>query len=159
MKIKGLTDEDFVNYKKPSMFISFPYCTFKCDKENGCQLCQNMELTKAPTYDFDIETIIKHYLKNDITHAIVFGGLEPLDSFKDLEEFIKLLRIKYNCNDDIVIYTGYNKDEITKYISILKEYTNIIIKYGRFRPNKSHRFDEVLGVTLVSDNQYAEKIS
>lgn len=159
MKIKGLTDEDFVNYKKPSMFISFPYCTFKCDKENGCQLCQNMELTKAPTYDFDTETIIQHYLKNDITHAIVFGGLEPLDSLPDVVDFIDTLQRKYNCFDEVVIYTGYNKDEIEDYISLLKQYKNIIIKYGRFRPNQKSRYDEVLGVTLVSDNQYAEKIS
>ena len=159
MELKGLTDEDFVNYKKPSLFLSLPYCTFKCDKENGCQLCQNMELTKAPTYDFDTEDIVKHYLENDITKAVVFGGLEPLDSFPDVVEFVELLRHKYNCNDDIVIYTGYNKEEITEYISILKKYTNIIIKYGRFRPNKTPRYDEVLGITLVSDNQYAEKIS
>lgn len=159
MQIKGLTDEDFVNYKKPSMFISLPKCTFKCDIENGCQLCQNMELALSPTYTFDTETIVKHYLQNDITKAVVFGGLEPLDTFDDVIDFIKLLRIKYNCNDDIVIYTGYNKDEIIKYISILKEYTNIIIKYGRFRPNAKSRFDEILGITLISENQYAEKIS
>jgi len=35
MIIKGLIDEDFVNYKKPSMTIMMPYCTFKCDKEYG----------------------------------------------------------------------------------------------------------------------------
>ena len=32
MIIKGLIDEDFINYKKPSMVIEFPYCNFKCDK-------------------------------------------------------------------------------------------------------------------------------
>ena len=33
MIIKQLIDEDFVNYKVPSMFIAFPRCTFKCEKE------------------------------------------------------------------------------------------------------------------------------
>ena len=33
MKIKGLMTEDFVNYKKVSMTIIFPYCTFKCGKD------------------------------------------------------------------------------------------------------------------------------
>jgi hypothetical protein len=39
MVIKGIVDEDFVNYKKPSMFIIMPYCDFKCDKEAGCSIC------------------------------------------------------------------------------------------------------------------------
>ena len=31
MKIKGITDEDFVNYKYPSMFIATSICSFKCE--------------------------------------------------------------------------------------------------------------------------------
>ena len=42
MIIKQLVDEDFVNYKKPSMFIGFPTCDWKCERECGHQgLCQN----------------------------------------------------------------------------------------------------------------------
>jgi organic radical activating enzyme len=159
MKIKGLIDEDFVNYRKVSMFISFPYCTFKCDKENGCQLCQNMPLVNDPTFDISMDKIIKRYLSNDISKAFVLGGLEPLDSFKEVYEFILLLRKTYNCDDEVVIYTGYNKEEIDDYISLLKKYKNIIIKFGRFRPNQQAHYDEVLGIKLISDNQYAEKIS
>ena len=40
MRIKFLVDEDFVNYKKPSMFIGFPNCTWKCEKECGQKMCQ-----------------------------------------------------------------------------------------------------------------------
>lgn len=159
MIIKGIIDEDFVNYKKCSMYIAFPYCTFKCDKENGCQLCQNMALNKEPNIVIDTEELVKRYLDNPLTHSITMCGLEPLDSFNDVLDFVTLLREKYNCNDDIVIYTGYNKEEITTYINMLKTYNNIIIKYGRFRPNQKAHFDEVLGVELISDNQYAEKIS
>ena len=46
IKIRGLVDEDFVNYKKPAMFIAFPYCTFKCDKECGYSVCQNSSLVE-----------------------------------------------------------------------------------------------------------------
>ena len=42
MILKGLIDEDFVNYKKPAMVLEFPYCSFKCDKECGRQVCQNI---------------------------------------------------------------------------------------------------------------------
>ena len=58
MKIKGLIDEDWVNYKKPSMYIAFPRCSFKCDKECGRQVCQNSALANEK----NIEIII---LKGD----------------------------------------------------------------------------------------------
>ena len=35
---------------------------------------------------------------------------------------------------------------------------NIIIKFGRFIPNRPSRYDEVLGVELASDNQFAKRI-
>ena len=44
-------------------------------------------------------------------------------------------------------------------LTILKNYDNIIIKYGRYIPNQPSRYDSILGVTLASDNQYAERIS
>ena len=30
MILKGIIDEDFVNYKVPCMVLEFPYCDFKC---------------------------------------------------------------------------------------------------------------------------------
>jgi len=153
MKIKGIIDEDFVNYKKPSMTIEFPYCDFKCGKE----FCQNSPLVKAPTYDIPIDKIIKRYMNNNITSAIVAQGMEPLDSAEDLLEFIKEFR-KVS-DDDIVIFTGYNEDEIFMTVNMLQEfYKNIIIKFGRYIPNQAPHYDKVLGVNLASNNQYAERI-
>lgn len=157
MLIKGIQDEDFVNYKKPSMFISFPNCTWKCDRECGMQVCQNNTLATAKNIDINIESMVKRYIDNNITSAIVMGGLEPLDSFADLIELIAQFR--QVTNDDIVIYTGYYKEEIQNYIEILEVIPNITMKFGRFIPNHEKHYDEVLGVWLASDNQYGEKIS
>ena len=159
MRIKGMTDEDFVNYKKPSMFIASPSCTFKCDKENGCQLCQNMPLASVLATEVDPEALIERYLSNEITKAIVFGGLEPFDTFLETVSFIDLLRKRHRCNDDVVIYTGYDPEEIADELDILRKYPNIIVKYGRFRPDCGSHYDSVLGVRLASANQYAERIS
>ena len=153
MKIKGLITEDFVNYKKASMTIIFPYCTFKC----GEDYCQNSPLTKSPIIEISINDLVNMYNNNPITEAIVMQGLEPFDSWSDLKEFVKKLR-EYN-NDDIVIYTGYNKDEVIKYIKELSVYPNIIVKFGRYIPNQEKHYDDVLGVYLASNNQYAERIS
>ena len=159
MLLKGVNDEDFVNYKIPSMVLATSFCSFKCEKEYGEPICQNSELAKAPTLDIEVDTIVNRYLSNPITKAICLGGLEPFDQFRDVVELITLLRIRYHCDDTVVIYTGYNKDEIRSYISIIKRFKNVVIKFGRFIPNQEKHYDDVLGVDLASDNQYAEVIS
>lgn len=155
MKIKGIIDECIGDYKKTSMYIAMPYCSFKCDKENGIKLCQNSQLINEPDIDVSYEDLISRYLQNPLTEAIIFSGLEPLDSSQDLNKFIKIFRLF--SDDDIVIYTGYTENEILtmfKGTSLLKE-KNIIIKCGRYRPNQSPHYDELLGIELASDNQYA----
>lgn len=157
VELKGLVDEDFLQYKKPSMFLIFPHCTFKCDIENGNQICQNWSLTKAPVISVAISDLINRYLNNPITHAVVCGGLEPLDSWEELSYFIHQFR-KVS-KDDIIIYTGYNDEEILDIINDLQQYPNIIIKFGRFVPGQKPHYDDVLGIELASDNQYARIIS
>ena len=156
MTLKGIIDEDFINYKKSSMTLMFPYCTFKC---GGAGICQNSKLVNSKDIEIDSYNICKRYLNNDITEAIVLQGLEPFDSWDDLKELIIALRIHFNCFDDVVIYTGYNKNEIEEQIDWLSGFSNIIIKFGRYIPGQEKHFDEVLGVYLASDNQYAERIT
>lgn len=160
MKIKGLQDEDFINYKKPSMFISTAICDWKCCIEQNMDIsvCQNSELAKADTIDYPIEKIFERYITNPITSAVVIGGLEPFMQFSEVYELIKIFR-ENGCNDDIVIYTGYYPNEIEKEMAQLRSFPNIIIKYGRYIPNRTEHFDNVLGINLISDNQYAERIN
>ena len=139
------------------MFLIFPYCSFKCDTENGSCICQNSSLVNRPNIDIDIYKIIDKYMSNNISKSIVCGGLEPLDSWEELKTFI--VNLRYRTNDPLIIYTGYNKDEIKDQIDWLRFYKNIIVKFGRYIPNRPSRYDDVLGITLVSDNQYAERIS
>lgn len=156
MKIIDIIDEDFVNYKKPCMTIMMPFCTFKCDKECGKQVCQNSDLASAPKIDIPTKKIIQRYLNNPISESVVFQGLEPMDSFYQVINFVK--KFREVSSDDIIIYTGYTKKEIQWYLTFFKDFDNIIIKYGRFIPDQKSHFDEVLGVNLASDNQYAERL-
>lgn len=159
MIIKGLVDEDFINYKTPCMYICTARCSFKCDKELGGKYCQNSPVAKQTDMDIDEEDIIRRYIQNPITHAVCFSGLEPFDQFDDMRSFIKKLREEHGCNDTVVIYSGYDKDEIADMISALKQFDNIIVKYGRYRPNEEKHYDKVLGVYLASNNQFAERIN
>jgi hypothetical protein len=157
MILKGIIDEDFINYKKPAMVLEFPYCSFKCDKECGMQVCQNSALALAPKIEVPTEEIVNRYINNPIVEAIVMQGLEPLDSWFDVINFIRTFREK--SDDDIVIYTGYTESETCTTVQKFYKYRNIYIKFGRFIPNQKPHYDEVLGVNLASDNQYGKKIS
>lgn len=157
MLVKDVIFEDFINYKKPSLFIVFGRCSFKCNKEEGCDICQNSHITSLPDIDVPLDYICAKYKRNLLSQAIVCGGLEPFDSKDDLFSLIKSFR-KFT-EDDIVIYTGYTEEELKEEINILKQYKNIIIKFGRYKSNEESHFDALLGVYLASHNQYAKRIS
>jgi len=160
MKLRGIVSEDFINYKKPSLYLISAYCDWKCctDANMDTAMCQNRDIFYQPEKDFSPSVILKNYLKNDITKAVVVGGLEPLLQIDELCDVIKEFRDN-GCEDEFVIYTGYREEEVAGAINKLSSYKNIIVKFGRYIPNQEGRFDEVLGVNLVSDNQYAKVIS
>lgn len=160
MRLRGIVFEDFVNYKKPSLFLITMSCDWKCCKEAGIPIsvCQNSELMKSDVKEYSDESIYKAYSTNNISQAIVIGGLEPMLQLEELINLIKTFRGN-GCDDPIIIYTGFNKTEILYQIEQLKMFKNIIIKFGRYIENSNPIYDDVLGVTLASDNQYAEKIS
>lgn len=157
MKLKGLVDYDICNFSKPSMFLIFPKCSFKCDIECGKPICQNSALAREPEIEINTLKVVKEYLKNPLTHAVVCGGLEPFDTKDDLYSFITLFR--GFSKDTIVIYTGYTEEELAKDLPLLKKFGNIIVKFGRFIPDSPHIFDTVLGVELASSNQYAKELT
>jgi hypothetical protein len=159
MNVKGIVYEDFVNYKKPNMFIATSKCSFKCDKEAGSSICQNSTLAVQRTIYINDNTIVETYIQNPITEAIVFGGLEPFDTQEELLHLIDKFR-KYT-NDTIIIYTGYTEKEYYEMniSNILPQYNNIIVKFGRYIPNNNSHYDSILGIYLASDNQYAKVIS
>lgn len=156
MKIKGFIEEDFINYKKPCMLIATSRCDFKCEKENPNCKCQNSSLAAAPVFEIDDSALIQRYLSNNITEAIVFGGLEPLDTFGELYDFI--WKFRQLSQDDVIIYTGYNLSEVWEKVRRLYKFNHIIIKFGRYVPDGKKRYDEVLGVALASENQMAMTI-
>lgn len=157
MIVKQIRDEDFTSYKKPSMVIGFPTCSWKCEKECGEHCCQNSALAQSPNIRMECSTIIKRYNNNPITKAVICAGLEPFDSWNDLIYFIEEFR-RDNL-DDIVVYTGYNEKEVEDKIAKISKYKNIIVKFGRYVPNQPQHYDNILGVKLASNNQYAKVVS
>lgn len=160
ISLRDVVVEDFCNYKLPSMFLISSYCDWKCCHEANIDesVCQNHELVSGPVKQISYESLYQAYINNNITKAIVIGGLEPFLQFEEILGLISYFREK-GCMDIFVIYTGYYFSEIPEQIEKLRKIPNIIVKYGRYIPDKSSRYDEVLGITLVSNNQYAEKIS
>lgn len=154
--IKGIVEEDFTQYKECSMVVMFPNCSFKCELEAGCKMCQNSELVNSKNIKVSTQRIIDRFMNNPISKALVLSGLEPFDSYADMINLIQDFRKQ--CANRIVIYSGYTKDELSDRIPILHDLGDVVIKYGRYIPNQCRHFDECLGVHLASDNQYAENV-
>lgn len=175
MKLINLIEEDFTNYKKPGMFLGFPFCSGKCNPKDALPICQNQQLHCAKLIDISAEEIITHYYNNPIPRCLIFGGLEPFDTFDDMVEVIDAL---HNCDSflpygikktntggydtvhdsEVIIYTGYYPWEIEKQLYKLAEhdpYENILIKFGRYLPSYKPHHDRNLGVDLASDNQFS----
>lgn len=161
MKVKEIQYENFQDYKEPYMFIATCYCNWKCSKELNLDknICQNSKWYNMPNIDISNDIICENYIKNEITKAIVIGGLEPFLQFAELYVLIFAIRNQYNINDNIIIYTGYYENEVSEQINVLKNFRNIIVKFGRYIPNSNKKYDSILGIELASDNQYATKIS
>ena len=160
MRVKAIIEEDFINYKLPSMFISTCFCDYKCCTELGLDtgVCQNAPLAQSENIDIPDQTIYEHFVNNPITKAVVIGGLEPMIQINEVINLINLFRIQgETC--PFIIYTGYYPNEIPEPLKRLKQYKNIIVKFGRYIPKSQSVYNEILGVVLSSSNQFAEIIS
>ena len=94
-------------------------------------------------------------LQEDLSNSVLHGARGQNHSLN----LIFYFRIYQDCHDPFIIYTGYYPEEIDGQIKFLSIFENIIIKFGRYIPNRNNKYDEILGVTLASDNQFAKKIS
>lgn len=159
MIVKNIIDTDYINFKTPSMFISTARCNWKCciEAHIPIETCQNNSIASMPDILISADEILRRYLSNPLSHSVVFGGLEPMLQFEDVLMVIERFRA-CGVDDPFVIYTGYTEVEVTDKISFLPQFAPIIVKFGRYVPNDQPHFDEVLGVTLVSQNQYAKPI-
>lgn len=160
MRVRGIVEEDFTNYKDPSMFIISCFCDFKCCMEAGLDIgvCQNAPLVKSKILDISDEIIYNRFSNNQITKAVVIGGLEPFAQIDEVEKLLSKFR-EHGDYSPFVIYTGYYPDEVKRQTELLARYKNVVIKFGRYKPGCKAHFDEVLGVNLTSHNQYAIKLS
>ena len=142
--------EVYNDYKKVGVLLATPTCN------NNCKYCQNEYLKKKKPIEYDISEIFNFVKKNKLIKSFIFGGLDCMDSFDQTYDIIKEIRKKFDY--DIVLYTGKLKTDINLEIEKLKNFKGIIIKFGKYKKNKEKKYDELLGITLASNNQYSRRI-
>ena len=152
MRLKQIIDESFGDYKLCSMLLIADKCTWKCEG------CQNKHLSQLPSQIFPDEEILERFRNNPLTEAIVIGGLEPFEQLQELVIFIGEA-IKSDFKVPIIIYTGFEIDDFDLYWSGFEPAAKIykgpvIVKFGKYIADKPSYFNEDLGVSLISDNQY-----
>ena len=137
MRVKGIIDYDCTNYREPCLTIEFPYCDFKCDKLNGCHVCQNSALAHAPDIEVSGEQIWKMYQDNPLKD-------ERISSPEDLSKILMSGRYKY-------VYIHYTNTSFWKTFGQLFE--NVNLDELRLWKWEKHLYEVVpredgLGVTL-----------
>ena len=82
LTLKGIIDYDLVNYKEPCLTLIFPYCTFKCDKLNGCKVCQNEALSNEPIIQSSCESVYNYFKSNPLTkfYFVISFGHSTIES-------------------------------------------------------------------------------
>ncbi len=163
MRVRKLLTERFQDYKVPSMYLASCFCDWKCCPDKP-YVCQNNPIANLPVTDIPNDEILDTYLSDPITEAIIIAGLEPLLQANEVCSLIRRA-VERDIRTTFVIYTGYTVCE-ARDIGFFDELkatgygkdVQVIIKYGRYVPEQQPHFDEVLGVDLASDNQYAEII-
>lgn len=158
MFVSGVIQERFSDYRKPALMLLAPTCTWKCCTESGIppDVCINNHLCSRQQYFLSVEEMWHMYSTNPITCALLFGGLEPMDSIDGVLTMARYFRA--HTRDDIVVYTGYTHLECASKLGPFRELENMIFKFGRYQPGDRPHVDRVLGVPLASDNQYAIRI-
>lgn len=154
-KVKDVV-EVFQDYKKSAVLFSMCYCDWKCCKEAGVDVCQNLPLAKQEIIGMSFSYALS-FVNKSMTDAIIFGGLEPLLQAEEVIHLIHYFR-EHGVQKDIVVFTGYYIEEIDKDVLESLTQCHVILKCGRFIPNRPSKFDDVLGVTLASDNQYGVQL-
>jgi len=149
LKLLSMTDS-FIDYKKPGLLLAFPYCNLKCG-----EACQNKHLRGNPVKYICGHKVCELYMRNGLFESIIFGGLEPFDTFEMIRDFIAIFR-DYS-DDDIVIYTGYYPNEIIGKLKQISNIDNLYIKFGRYDKSCPPKYDDIGGVTLASGNQFFKK--
>ena len=118
-----------------------------------------LDLRRAGYRLFSVEKAEENYF--DLTF---FNDTESLRTFmestKDYFFWEKFIRSKDKDEEKLnnFVKRETNQEELKNELPILEQFGNIIIKFGRFIPNSLHKFDDILGVELASNNQYAKFI-
>lgn len=146
--------EVFQDYKKSAILFSTCYCNWKCCHEAGIpeSVCQNQKVAQQREVYLPFESVLKK-VNQSFTDAVIFGGLEPMLQADEVVQCIQYLR-QHGVKKDIVVYTGYYVEEIDEETLAYLAMNDVILKCGRYIPDRKPKFDAVLGITLASDNQY-----
>lgn len=156
IKLIDVKADNTTDYKYTSLLFVFPYCS------NKCKNCQNYEIQNMTPISYLYSSIINFYNQLTTHKSIVCAGLEPFDSFEELQLLFDVF-MKNHKPVDFVIYTGYEYEEIKDKVKILLTVFNnnqnfkskLIIKFGRYDENKFKTWhSELLGVDLATNNQY-----
>ncbi len=101
----------------------FQGCSIRC---KGCMSKYTWNFDEK--YKTNVEDVLKEIFSFNVKKITISGG-EPFDQSEALEYILK--KLKENNFDDILVYTGYEYDELAKKYKNILDYIDVLIA-GRF---------------------------
>ena len=152
MQLKKIEETKTLYNNELSLYLIASSCKWKC------KICPNAHYSRFETVDIPNTDILQKFKSDDNLKAIVIGGLEPMDQMNDLRGFIFDARKFFEPGDrpKIVIYTGYEMDELNKMhysglASELMQYGNAMVIAGRNIWKTKKKFYLSINTYLTSD--------
>jgi pyruvate-formate lyase-activating enzyme len=135
-------------------FVGALICAVSCSI--GCKDCFNESVKQEPNRCSYIPNILDEIQANPFNEGVILAGLEWSSQPKEL---IALVKEATKRHLPIIIYTGYTSDQFIRRVPRIKEFPNVLIKYGSFNQNLRSFEHKEYGVNLASTNQHIQKIS
>ncbi|MCH4890037.1 radical SAM protein [Acidaminobacter sp. JC074] len=150
IRYKSITHERL----EDAPFVGALVCALDCNI--GCKGCFNQSLKEAPIFYKKADEVLDEIMSNPFNEGVILAGLEWSLQPSELMAMIKSCASK---NIPVIVYTGHKIETFLRRVPKIKNYPEVLIKYGAYDESKLSLTHEAYGVRLASTNQNIQSVA
>ncbi|MFA5238326.1 MAG: anaerobic ribonucleoside-triphosphate reductase activating protein [Phycisphaerae bacterium] len=129
-----------------------------CSHKPKCKECHQKWLWEPDSGGgFTVEEVYQQVINagyNKPNIALTISGGEPLDSYEELLNLLRMIKTEYPWKDSIWLYTGHTFDEVKKSYPLILEYVDVVIDGKYDKSKKELNFGKYRG--SCNQNKWAK---
>jgi len=135
-------------------FVGALVCALDCNI--GCKGCFNQSLKEAPIFYKKADEIMDEIMSNPFNEGVILAGLEWSLQPTELLALVKSATVR---NMPVIVYTGHDINTFLRRVPLIKQFTEVLVKYGAYDESKLSLTHEAYGIKLASTNQHIDSIA